>query len=431
MADKQIEKYLPKLRFPEFKDKGEWETYTLEELFEIRNGYTPSKSNPNFWDGGTIPWFRMEDIRQNGHILSDSIQHITPAAVKGTGLFPAYSIIVATSATIGEHALLIADSLANQRFTFLTKRKSHDKQIDMMFFHQYMFIIDEWCKKNTNSGGLLSVNMPAFKQLVIPLPSIKEQNAISSLLSSLDECIAASKEKLEQLKAHKKGLMQKLFPASGKTLPEYRFKEFKNVWIEHALHDIGIFVKGLSYNSNDVTQDTSSTLVIRSTNIIPEQKVDCQNGLQFVIKRPSDEQILQKGDVAICLSNGSSNLVGKTSFFEGDYSGIATVGAFCGIYRSKVPITKYLVQTETYRKSIDLIKQGGNGALSNLYGNDILRLRFFLPAEEEQRKIASCLEQIDKMISLLGGKIDFLCLYKRGLLQQLFPSRIVSYVGTI
>ena len=207
-------KAIPKYRFSKFQDEEEWKAYPLEELFDIRNGYTPSKSNPEFWEGGTIPWFRMEDIRQNGHILSDSIQHITPQAVKGTGLFPAYSIIVATTATIGEHALIIADSLANQRFTFLTKRKSHDEEIDMMYFHQYMFIIDEWCKRNTNSGGLLSVNMPAFKRLIVPLPSIKVQKEIASCLSSLDECIAASKDKLKQLTDYKNGLMQLVFSSS-------------------------------------------------------------------------------------------------------------------------------------------------------------------------------------------------------------------------
>ena len=78
----------------------------IEEVFDIKNGYTPSKSNSDFWENGTIPWFRMEDIRNNGRILSDSIQHITEAAVKGK-LFPANSIIMSTTATIGEHALVL------------------------------------------------------------------------------------------------------------------------------------------------------------------------------------------------------------------------------------------------------------------------------------------------------------------------------------
>ena len=59
----QEKKYIPELRFPEFKNDGEWYSDTMENIFEIRNGYTPSKSNSEYWEGGTIPWFRMEDIR--------------------------------------------------------------------------------------------------------------------------------------------------------------------------------------------------------------------------------------------------------------------------------------------------------------------------------------------------------------------------------
>ena len=66
---------------------------TLSELFNTRNGYTPSKSNSEFWTKGTVPWFRMEDIRENGRILSDATQKVSRSAVKGE-LFPANSIIV-------------------------------------------------------------------------------------------------------------------------------------------------------------------------------------------------------------------------------------------------------------------------------------------------------------------------------------------------
>ncbi len=78
----------------------------VAEIFQLRNGYTPSKSNKEFWENGTVPWFRMDDIRQNGQILNDSLQKVSENAVKGGKLFPADSIIIATSATIGEHARL-------------------------------------------------------------------------------------------------------------------------------------------------------------------------------------------------------------------------------------------------------------------------------------------------------------------------------------
>ncbi len=161
----------------------------LSEVFDIKNGYTPSKANKEFWKNGTIPWFRMEDIRENGRILNDSIQHITPQAVKGGKLFPANSIIVATTATIGEHALITVDSLANQRFTFLSKKVNRYNELDMKFFYYYMFVIDEWCKNNTNVSGFASVDMNKFKKLMIPIPPIEEQERIVAILDKFDSLV--------------------------------------------------------------------------------------------------------------------------------------------------------------------------------------------------------------------------------------------------
>ncbi|GHS13025.1 hypothetical protein JP0116_06000 [Helicobacter pylori] len=155
---------------------------TLEEVFEIKNGYTPSKNNPEFWEKGTIPWFRMEDIRENGRILKDSIQHITPKALKGKKLFPKNSIIISTTATIGEHALLIVDSLANQRFTFLSKKANCDLALDMKFFFYQCFLLGEWCKKNTNVSGFASVDMTAFKKYKFPIPPLEIQQEIVKIL---------------------------------------------------------------------------------------------------------------------------------------------------------------------------------------------------------------------------------------------------------
>ncbi|WQX22533.1 restriction endonuclease subunit S [Helicobacter pylori] len=174
---------------------------TLEEVFEIRNGYTPSKNNPEFWEKGTIPWFRMEDIRENGRILKDSIQHITPKALKGKKLFPKNSIIISTTATIGEHALLIVDSLANQRFTFLSKKANCDLALDMKFFFYQCFLLGEWCKNNTNVSGFASVDMTAFKKYKFPIPPLEIQQEIVKILDAFTEL---NTELNTELKARKK-----------------------------------------------------------------------------------------------------------------------------------------------------------------------------------------------------------------------------------
>lgn len=156
------------------------------DLFDMRNGYTPSKTNVEYWENGTVPWFRMEDIRQNGRILSDSIQHITSSAVKGGRLFPANSFIIATTATIGEHALIIADSLANQQFTNLKVRKSLIDKVNIKFLYYYMYIVGAWCKNNTNVSGFASVDMKKFKKLLIPIPSISKQQRIVAILDKFE-----------------------------------------------------------------------------------------------------------------------------------------------------------------------------------------------------------------------------------------------------
>lgn len=186
---RQYEYYRNKLLTFDENTTGGVDWKMLSEVFDIKNGYTPSKANKEFWKNGTIPWFRMEDIRENGRILNDSIQHITPQAVKGGKLFPANSIIVATTATIGEHALITVDSLANQRFTFLSKKVNRYNELDMKFFYYYMFVIDEWCKNNTNVSGFASVDMNKFKKLMIPIPPIEEQERIVAILDKFDSLV--------------------------------------------------------------------------------------------------------------------------------------------------------------------------------------------------------------------------------------------------
>ena len=158
----------------------------LTELFATRNGYTPSKSNSSFWEGDTcVPWFRMEDIRENGRILADSTQHVTEEAVKGN-LFPAESIIISTSATIGEHALILVPSLANQRFTYLMIRDEFRSAVIMKFLYYYCFKLGEFCREHLNQGNFASVDMGSFNDFVFSIPSIQEQERIVGVLDRFD-----------------------------------------------------------------------------------------------------------------------------------------------------------------------------------------------------------------------------------------------------
>ena len=184
---KQYEHYRDQLL--DLEGKEGVEIKTLKDVFDTRNGYTPSTSNSQFWDDGIIPWFKMEDIRDNGRILNDSNLHITTSAIKGKGLFKANSIILATSATIGEHALITVEHLSNQRFTNFYPKECYLNIINMKFVYYYMYRIDEWCKQHINQGGFASVDMGGLYNLEIPLPSLQEQQRIVSILDTFEASI--------------------------------------------------------------------------------------------------------------------------------------------------------------------------------------------------------------------------------------------------
>lgn len=170
----------------------------LQSLFVIRNGYTPSKSDVSLWRNGAIPWFRMEDLRANGSVLDDALQHIPEAAVKGGRLFPANSILIATSATIGEHALITTPHLSNQRFTSLALRQEYANRFEVKFVYYYCFVLDKWCRKNTTTSSFASVDMVGFRKFRFPVPPLEVQLEIVRLLDQFTHLEAELEAELER-----------------------------------------------------------------------------------------------------------------------------------------------------------------------------------------------------------------------------------------
>lgn len=169
----------------------------LQELFTMKGGYTPSKGDASAWADGTVPWFRMEDIRENGRILGDSMQRINKNAVKGGRLFPANSILVATSATIGEHALITVPHLSNQRFTSLTLKPTLTGILDTKFIFYYCYVLDEWCRNNTTTSSFSSVDMGGFRKFRFPIPPPEVQREIVRILDQFTQLEAELEVELE------------------------------------------------------------------------------------------------------------------------------------------------------------------------------------------------------------------------------------------
>lgn len=160
--------------------------YPLEEVFVIKKGYTPSRSNPDFWVKDGVPWVRMNDLRTNGHILDDAMEHVSFDAVKGRP-FPSGTVIVATTATIGEHALLRMPALCNQQFTALITNTHFEDKLLSEFVFYYCYILGEFCKQNTTQSSVASVNMRRFRKFLFPVPPIEIQREIIRVLDVFND----------------------------------------------------------------------------------------------------------------------------------------------------------------------------------------------------------------------------------------------------
>ena len=255
------------------------------------------------------------------------------------------------------------------------------------------------------TGNQANVSTKAMEMFSVNTPSLKEQEKIGQLMALLDERIATQNKIIEDLKKLKSAIIEKVF--NGKHSEKLQ------------LNDVGSYIRGLTYSSNDVVEH-GGTLVIRSNNIINGSLLDYNNNVVFVNKQMSAEQQLQNGDVVICMANGSSSLVGKSSFYDGSCHSPITIGAFCGIYRSKEPIVKWLFQTNKYRRYIWKSLQGGNGAIANLNGEDILNMSFSIPNATIKD---TCVKMLTSVDSALENNMSLCALYtlqKQHLLRQMF-----------
>ena len=169
----------------------------LDELFATRNGYTPSRSDASAWDSHDIPWFRMEDIRENGGILDRALTYISSSAVKNGVLFPENSLLVATSATIGAHALITVPHLSNQRFTSLRLKDEYRKYFDYRFLYYYCFVLDAFCLEHVNVSSFPSVDMRAFRSFKFPVVPLAVQREIVKILDQFTTLEAELEAELE------------------------------------------------------------------------------------------------------------------------------------------------------------------------------------------------------------------------------------------
>lgn len=400
----------PIIRFR--NNHSDWDRFVIDDVFELRNGYTPSKNVNQYWENGVIPWFRMEDIRANGGILSDSIQHITPQAVKGGGLFVPYSIILATTATIGVHAMVIADSLANQQFTNFSIRKSLIDKYDSYFIYYAFYKIDEWSLKNTNSGGLLSVDIKGLLKQPFLTPSKTEQQQIASYFKSLDVLIQSATKKIASLKQLKSASLISMFPQEGEVKPRVRFKGFKEDWKNVSFIDI-TYRTGIKNGENLPLESYS---ISNEFGFIPQNEQFENGGTMF----SADKRMYYIVSPKSFAYNPARINVGSLGYYNGKKEVI--VSSLYEVFKTNDLIEDQFLlcwfKTDIFQKMIEQYQEGG--VRLYFFYDKLCKCTIKIPSLQEQRQIASFFCSLDKQISLETQRLDKFKQIKSACLDKMF-----------
>ncbi len=400
---------VPKLRFPEFREAGEWEEKALEKISpSIFDG---THQTPKYTVEG-IPFFSVENIVSGNKNKFISRQDYLEATRKNKP--EKGDILITRIGNIGFSAIVVWDFEFSIYVTLAAIKKS-DK-FNSYYLHCYFQ--SEQYQSEIRSKSLLNavpckINMDELRKTKVLLPSPKEQQKIATCLSSLDYLIKAQSEKIKTLQSHKKGLMQQLFPAEGETVPRVRFGEFlgKDEWAEKTLGDKNV---ALFEKEKTPLEKLNILSYVSTENLLPDYA-----GVTTASKLPQSGSFTKYKAGDILISNIRPYL---KKVWAADKEGAASNDVI--VIRASSAISKsflsFLLKNDSF---INFVMEGAKGLKMPRGDKSLMEeYRIMFPNKGEQRKIADCLISLDDLITAQSQKLEALKAHKKGLMQQIFPN---------
>lgn len=382
----------PKLRFPEFTDK--WQNEKLGSIFLSRQetGFSELPLMSLTDECGLVP---QQETNKKDNSNTNKSKYLR--VCEGDIVYNTMRMWQ------GRCAYCKNEGIVSPAYTVCIPKDG----CDGVFFYYYFKTYDLIQKFHSNSQGLVSdtlnLKFDKFASIAINYPIKKEeQKKIADCLSSIDELIDAESRKLKALEKYKKGLMQKLFPAEGKTLPEWRFPEFSDGdgWIKTSLSQICIMQAGKFINASEISDE-------QKNNMYPCYGGNGLRGYTLTHNCSGDHPLIGRQG-ALC---------GNVTFATGDF--YATEHAIV-VTANKNIDEKWLYYLLDY---LQLNQYATGQAQPGLSVQTLEKVTAIYPGEvEEQKKIANCLSEIDAIIAEQSNKVERLKAHKKGLLQGLFPS---------
>ncbi|HFD1745757.1 TPA: restriction endonuclease subunit S [Enterococcus faecium] len=391
----------PEIRFPGFTEA--WEQRKLGEIAQKVSVGIATSSSEYFTDKETgVPFVKNQNVKENWIDDSDLefITHEFDEANRNKRLKTGDILTVRTGYP-GLSAVVPSHLEGAQTFTTLITRL---KQETALPEYVSAFInSDAGMKQITGmeaGGAQKNVNAGILQNLLIDLPSLAEQKAISDCTKLFDTTITLQQRKLDLLKETKKGFLQKMFPKNGAKMPEIRFPGFTEDWEQRKVGEIFKVTRG------QVLAATETSESITEKNIYPVYSSQTKNdGLMGYY---SDYLF----DTAITWTTDGAN-AGTVNYRNGKFYSTNVNG----VLLSDKGYANKAVAEIINRIAWKHVSKVGNPKLMNNVMSEII---ITIPSVEEQETISRFFTQLDSTITLHERELDLLKETKKGFLQKMF-----------
>jgi type I restriction enzyme, S subunit len=409
MSSKAGRRLVPEFRFPDFKKLPAWVEQTLLYLCEspLSNGVfnDPGKT------GSGYKLINVADMYTEGCIQENSLSLIAISTTEfernkvefGDIFFTRSSLVKSGIAASNIYLGHSADVTFDGHLIRLRLNKLKYAPIFINYLLKTQSVRRQLVAKG-KTATMTTIGQSDVAATRLSVTKLDEQQKIADCLSSLDDVIAAQAQKIEILKAHKKGLMQQLFPAEGETVPRLRFPEFRDIeeWEIYALGKIG---KNLDSQRIPITENS------RTKGTVPYY--GASGIIDYVEEFIFDDELL-------CISEDGANLVARSLPIAFSISGKSWVNNHAHVIKFPEQSTQYLV--ETYLNEIRLEDFLTGAAQPKLNKAMLDSIPIPLPSLPEQHRVAECLRGVGNVIACSRQTYEGLLALKRSLMQGLFPT---------
>jgi type I restriction enzyme S subunit len=396
-----------------------WEIKKLGEVCDIINGSTPLRTNKDYWENGNFPWFTIDDIREQGIIITETKQKVTEKALKKLRILPVDTILLCCTASIGVFAITKIELTTNQQFNGLVIKNK--KELNPMFLLYFSSTLKDVLSNLSGKATIDFIPISRLKDIKIPLPPLPEQQRIVAILDEAFAAIAIAKTNAQQNLKNAKELFE-----------SYLQGVFENGnWKTKTIQEVTKVINGYAFASKDF-KSTNTIKSIKITNVgVKEFVAEADNYLPEKFKDTLKAVQVKEGNIVIALTRTIISAGLKVAVVPKSYDGALVNQRVAALVpNEKIINQRYLYNFLTTDGVAKYVLAHVNTLMQpNLSINDLKNLAVPCPSLKTQQTIVKKLDALNaetkKLEAIYQQKITNLEELKKSILQKAFAGELI------